>query len=451
VTTLAPPSLVHRGRSPRGPRSIPLNSFQMLMRKWCVFGPYNAGQVMHVRGEPDVARWRRAIDLTLAALHLGLPQFSVDGKVVTFHPAPPPEITPIEGNFDDAMSVEMNRPFAEMELPIRFFLAPQKDDTYFLAAVYDHWIGDSRAMRLLMQRFVQLYQGIPLEDLVPLAFPKRSFLELFKSHLGRAPVFTGVLESMKNLSRHFKACRINLGDPLDFSARCVSRELPIGLIDRVRARAKADGGSVNDFFLAVLSRVMGRFTKPSRLAHRRHGRTRDGVGLGTIVDIREAADESLAAAFGLYLSSYTIVLKQPEGRPADVLVKEISQHTARLKKTFGTVKSYMSLVVANHWWNFIPSEKNRALMFQKNVPLTAGISNVNLTHSWIDSPPPGTMPLVLDYRRISPTGPLIPLVFTLTTIGSRLSLYVTWRRAAFTDEQAQIIIDAFIQDLTEAA
>ncbi|MEI8197976.1 MAG: hypothetical protein WCI73_18945, partial [Phycisphaerae bacterium] len=110
------------------------------------------------------------------------------------------------------------------------------------------------------------------------------------------------------------------------------------------------------------------------------------------------------------------------------------------------------------------SPKGRALFFQKNVPLAAGISNVNMTSSWVDppattigtqdgnTPTPAnflTGPTVLDYIRISPTGPLLPLVFTLTTIGPRLSLCVTYRTTAFTDEQARAISREFVTRLEQ--
>jgi hypothetical protein len=54
---------------------------------------------------------------------------------------------------------------------------------------------------------------------------------------------------------------------------------------------------------------------------------------------------------------------------------------------------------------------------------------------------------VLDYLRISPAGPLSPLVFTLTTIGRRLSLCVTYRTTAFRDDRTREIVDDFVRRL----
>jgi hypothetical protein len=103
-------------------------------------------------------------------------------------------------------------------------------------------------------------------------------------------------------------------------------------------------------------------------------------------------------------------------------------------------------------------------MRHMRVSVVAGISNVNLTRSWVDTrnhPSAGaagggeggqgasaeSRPLVLDYLRISPTGPLIPLVFTLTTIGGRLSLCVTYRATSMLPEHAEGIVADFVKRL----
>jgi hypothetical protein len=59
----------------------------------------------------------------------------------------------------------------------------------------------------------------------------------------------------------------------------------------------------------------------------------------------------------------------------------------------------------------------------------------------------GDEPRVLDYLRISPVGPLIPVVFTLTTIGGRLSLCVTYRTTAFHADRLSSLVDDFVERL----
>jgi hypothetical protein len=181
---------------------------------------------------------------------------------------------------------------------------------------------------------------------------------------------------------------------------------------------------------------------------------RDKVGLGTIVDIRDAARQSLDQVFGLFLSSYTVVLDKPEQTAVDVLAKAISARTSKIKRKNGAAKGYTALMFARLSWDLLPKlgrKHLRAQVFHKNVPVTAGISNVNMSKSWVDTPVDASRsdgPVVLDYLRISPAGPLIPLVFTLTTIQRRLSLCCTYRTTAFTAAQAQELVREFIDRLS---
>ncbi len=73
----------------------------------------------------------------------------------------------------------------------------------------------------------------------------------------------------------------------------------------------------------------------------------------------------------------------------------------------------------------------------------AGVSNVNLNHTWAAHHPE----LVVRYRRISPTGPLAPVVFSVTTLGDDLQLSLTYRGALLTRDQAQELADAFLVEL----
>ena len=166
------------------------------------------------------------------------------------------------------------------------------------------------------------------------------FHALFKHRIGRLKRCAAIRESLKNIVRHCRAFRVNLRDPLDFSAEVMHRQLPDGLITRVHQWARKNGGSVNDAFLTALAQTMGRYTAAERYKHRKRWfhLQRTKVGLGTIVDIRDAASKPLDQTFGLYLSSYTVVLDKPEQRTADQLFGEIATSTARMKETFATVR-----------------------------------------------------------------------------------------------------------------
>ncbi len=472
--------------APRGP-VVRLNAFQVLMRRWSKLHPYNAGQVMQITGPGDRDRWKLAIESVIAELGLGKPRFTSADKIAQFIAVDEVAIETSSQDLEAFFNEEINRKFAAGDLPIRFCILPApppaaRDDgiggstpSHYLAAVYDHWIADSRAMRELMHRIFERYQSPAIERRValpPLTLSAPHFTRLYRKHIGWLTRLAAMRESLKNIWHHRHAYRLNLIDPLNFTSRFIYRQLPDALIDRLYRHAKARGVSVNDLFIAVVAQATGAFTANDRLNRRKKPMhfARRQVGIGTIVDIREAASESLDRVFNLYLSSYTVVLENPENRPVDELTHEVAQRTARLKKTLATVKSFWALVMARFWYDIYDSPRFRATLLHKTVPVIAGISNVNMTGSWVDprpaSLPPETaetseagggaalvngdeIPQILDYLRISPTGPLIPLVFTLTTIRGRLSLCTTYRTTSFHEDNLIGVVEDVIHRLQD--
>jgi hypothetical protein len=89
-----------------------------------------------------------------------------------------------------------------------------------------------------------------------------------------------------------------------------------------------------------------------------------------------------------------------------------------------------------------------ATFYRKRLPLSGGISNVNLNHSWARRYHPDPL---IDYLRISPTGPMMPLVFSTTTLGSSFHFGLTRRSALVTDAMAEQIAAHFIRRLTQVA
>ena len=442
---------------------IELNAFQSLMRQWSKMHPYNAGQVMRVSGQADRERWKLAAESVIGELGLGKPHYMRSERAVEFIPVQEVAIETTEGGRDlqTFFNEELNRPFAAGDLPIRFCILPADpvggEDSHFLAAVYDHWIADSRAMRELMQRIFVRYRagGADTADsLPPLTLQAPHFNTLYRKFVGWWARASATRESLKNIWRHRRGFRLNLWDPLNFQSRFLLRELPEGLIERLYRYAKERGASVNDLFIAVIGQATGEVTAQNRLGKVRkplhYGRRQ--VGIGTVVDIRDAANQPLDRVFNLYLSSYSILLDNPEKRSVDDLTRAIAAETRRIKQKQLAVRGYAALLTAQFWYDLYDSPRFRAMLLHKTVPVVAGISNVNMTGTWADveanrTPESADTPRVLDYIRISPAGPLIPLVFTLTTIGGRLSLCVTYRIMAFHADRLTSLVDDFIERL----
>ncbi len=421
------------------------------MRRWRELAPYNAGQIMTLSGAPDFVRLASVAQKVVSQTGLGTPVFSDRDAFVHFDSGAPTEVASAQGSLEAVVTAEMNRPFGPKDLPVRFYVLPDHGKFYF-GVTYDHWVSDSRAIRNLMQRIYAAYCGLP--DLEPLLLPQQNFDALFGHHQQLRAPLARLRASVINYIRHRRAFRINLSEPLNFTSKTRILALEPGLIKKIHAHAKSRGASVNDAFLAALGRGMGQYTAAARKIRRNklfHGQ-RNRVALGTIADIRELSATPLENIFGLYLSSYSTVLKAPEKESSDTVLARITRSTHKLKENHGVMKSYLGLQTTLFWWDFYKHAKDKARLFQKNVPVVAGISNVNMTRHWVDMPSaPEKGPQVLDYLRISPTGPLLPLVFTLTTIDQRLSLCVTYRTTALNDEQAQKIIDGFIQELNTLA
>ena len=415
---------------------------------------------MQVSGAADLDRWRHAVEQTITEMGLGIPEIHKAGRAIAFKPVQDVPVDCHTGDFHEFVNIELNRPFTDHELPIRFTVLPRNDGSHSLLAIYDHWIADSRAMRELMHRIWERYRSADgSTNLLPLTLKAPHFNELYRKHIGYLYRSMSLRESLKNVIRHRKAHRMNLVDPRDFTSHMIYTPLPPGVITRLHAFAKAHGASVNDAFIAVLAQTMGEYTAAERYRPRRKKMhfTRDRVSLGTIVDIRDAAKQSLDQVFGLYLSSYTVLVDKPEKRDLAELMKAVAARTRKIKRNNGAVKLYTAFMTARLTWDLFPKIGKGHLqgqLFQKNVPMSAGISNVNMTKSWVDEIPAGhrngdKAPVVLDYLRISPTGPLIPLVFTLTTIRDRLSLCCTYRTTAFTPERAQHVVNEFTRRLGE--
>src|SRR5438105_11756901 len=144
-----------------------LNVFQRIMRLWDLVYPYNAAQVLHLRGAMDVDRLAAAWNGALAALGLGTVCVERDrfrheicnGRT----PAQPLTIVEPGVGLEQFISQELNRRF-ELEAagagsvsPFRPFVL-QGDGAYYAGVVYHHWVADSVSMRrVLREWFYRMY------------------------------------------------------------------------------------------------------------------------------------------------------------------------------------------------------------------------------------------------------------------------------------------------------
>ncbi|MEI7766477.1 MAG: hypothetical protein WCJ97_03465 [Phycisphaerae bacterium] len=432
-----------------------LNDFQSLMRRWNTLHPYSAGQVMQISGPCLLPRWQQAITEIMSETGLGIPSVTPDGKTVFFAPVKQYDIS----ECDDWL-VESNRllniPFRSTEPCVRFFVCLGSDDSHYLGAIYDHWIADSYSMRLLMARvFAHYRRGEKDPSLPVLQLDHHQFWDIYARNLRWPRWIHSYSQGLKNMFRNRYNYRLHQEQPLNFHSTMLHRQLPDGLINRVHKFAKAQGASVNDAFVAALARAMGRLTASRRYTKRSRPwrRPRAAVGIGTIADIRKLSTEPMEHIFGLHLASFNHILNRPEATPITEVLRQTLAHSERVRTQNLTIKGASALALARRWWDRYSKPVHKAQILYKVVPTIGGLSNVNMTGSWVDPKQQDpTGPRVLDYLRISPTGPLLPLVFTLTTIGPRLSLCVTWRdtvlnNGVYSEADLRHVVDDFVVEL----
>ncbi len=424
-----------------------LNIFQQLMRGWASLGPYNAAQAMRLIGPVDTDHWRVAVNQVIRAIGLGDPQ--IRGDCATFNSDT--EVVPqiCAETLAAVASREINTPFGRDELPLRFFIIPDGAD-YWLLTVYNHWVADSWAIRELMRLILAAYSGAPADREHTLQINDQSFDNLFVHKRGSLAVPIQILHAARRYFRHRRSWRFALTDPLDFSAGLSMSVLPDHLLGNLIACARSNGCSVNDIFLAAIAMAIGQLTAPHRYKFRRRwwAGSRTCVSIGAIVDIRSLARQPLNHTFGLFLSSCINTFSRPEQRAMPDLIRQASRQTRSFKNRCGAVAAFGELAVVRYFSELYAEPRHKALFFQKNCPLLAGVSNVNLTGAWMDQTA-GLGAQIQDYIRISPVGPLLPVVFALTTFRSRLNLSLTWRKTALTESQAAELCASFIHILGE--
>src|SRR5882672_10983054 len=103
------------------------NVFQRVIRHWDSLHPYNAAQILHLKGSPDVRmltdRWNQMLEA------MGIGPVHVEGKRYWFdHKLQSPQLLCLPENLslDQYMSQEMNRAFVPTGgLPFRPFVIKQ--------------------------------------------------------------------------------------------------------------------------------------------------------------------------------------------------------------------------------------------------------------------------------------------------------------------------------------
>jgi hypothetical protein len=423
----------------------PLNLFQRLTLQWDKLHPYNAAQVLKIAGHADAdalsAAWQDALnDLGLGRVHVTgrhLRHQALNGELQRY---PIQNLDPATA-LDDFISGELNRPFDDAnEPPFRPFLLNQGDHHY-AGIVYHHWVADSVSIRLLLREwFLRVHRPAEARRR-PLRHPRGGYWSLFGPARTNWGLYDGFLTSVRWSARNRRVARVEHQGIGDFNCRFLLHELGSGLVAPLLDYARRAGATLNDLFLAVCAQVCN-WHVPLRRTPRR-----TDLALGSIVDLRPYSPEDLSDTFGLFLG-FTSTLCRPNDlndfpRLLRSIASQSRMHKASAVPLSSPVRMLAGFTVGKYY------DRRRIVDFyRKRVPLAGGISNVNLNRSWAAKFHPDPL---LDYIRVSPTGPMMPLVFTPTTLGDHLHFGFTYRPSLIPRDRAAEMTEHFAQGLKALA
>lgn len=402
-----------------------MNLFQRLTLQWDGLHPYNAAQLMRVRPPhtPDhiEAAWKAA----LLALGLG----GIDRRAGRYrHIALPSPVTllPPGADVDGYVSSQMNTRFdLDCEGPFRAFMVPGRD-SQTLGIIYHHWVADSISIRVLMREwFYRIIGEVARNSHVPVLGASSALRDI----LG-APAAIAAVENLRREIRTVRRLPAEVMQNLTVAHRLV--EFPEHTAAHLRAAAHDHGAKVTDLLLASMARVCDRHL-PAHQSRRRD------LAVGSIRDLRESLKLTDADSFGAALGFLALACPAAVLQDRTALLHHIAAERRRQGKPGPNAgRGAWLATVAGAFLN-----RRRLLEFyRKRVPVSAGLSNVDLSKTWVGR---HRRDHIASFHRVSPTGPCMPLAIAPTTLGSSFNISFTWRQSVF----AQTAIAAFIDDLVE--
>ena len=420
-----------------------LNIFQKTMLQWNSMHAYNAVHVVRVPQALDLERLGHVIDTELE--QLGLTGLWIDERRGAFEYRGGPVRNELKGvaaapdvhaAIEREMETQLNRPFPGHGAvnPFRFFVI-EEEGSFCLGIVYLHVVAGAESIILLLKHFVHKYVGKkepvfskPLNvypegygKLIPwggsLIFHKLSRLPSMAANLRR---------SSKPRYRDFQDQRNGVSV---FS-------LSSGDLQSLFRMGKAWGVTLNDLFLALLLKAL------SPLAHKRFSAVRRRqMAVGSIVNIRKDLAVDSLKTFGLFLGSFIVTHPVPEGISTETLAREIQRQTVEIKKGrlyLGTpIELWLGRLLVS-----LSTPDHRSKFYPKNYPLWGGITNMNLNPLWEQ----GDEERACDYFRAVSTGPITPLVLSVTTVKHVANLGLTFKKTVFSQSE----MDGFIANFKKS-
>ncbi len=422
-------------------QTVRLNVFQRLIRTWEAAHPYNAAQVLKIAGSLNPCAVENTWHQVLAELGLGRVTFTrsrlqheaLNGTRAN-HPV---HVLKPDEDLETYLAHEMDRPFGESaDSPFRPFLLPGDDASWF-GVTYRHCVADSVSIRSLLGEFFSRIITGDVRQTRPAVHEHDGYWRLFSARNGTARLEEALLSSVRSHCRFRKVLKPITAGRHDYPSRVMLRHAPDGLVSELRHTCRSKRVRPSDVMLAALAQAAQRHVPLQRRPKR------EDVAVVCVVDLRPHASPKINGKFGLFLGFTSVICRPREMEQWPTLLESVQRQTAlhRRRGIAASSTTWMSAALA--WSRIVPPHRVYH-SYRKEMPNAAGLSSVNLDQAWPMSHFPSPL---LDYVRISPTGPMAPVVLSATALGPRLSLALTYRPAIVTRESANALLDDFIDRL----
>lgn len=416
------------------------------MRQWSALHPYNAIHAYRLTGPLNLPRLQQAIADTYSYNGLGLVEIAPDGRTFHYETTADATVEVLDGAahaeslLADHLAREMNRPFPSARYsPLRFSVVTAGQDAHYLAVTYDHWVADSIAIRLIFRQVLSRYHHLPGADGArPLDAYPATYREAFAPQLRWDRLAAAAARSAYHIRRNRSAVQVPYSSIDQMAVGFGLYATAAGTVDRLKHFARAQDATVHDVILAALSRGLANCLP--RRSLRNGGRE---LVTGTIVDTRGDASLDLSASLGTFLAYYQVRCKPDDHQSLAALTRAIAAITRPIKQRRRYLDSLMNMQVINRLWPRLSAEAKPRFL-RRVMPMAGGVSNVRLSDPWF-APCVGGHPL--DYVRVAPTGPLVPMVITPTTVDDRLNVGVTYRLTGFSQTKIDGLVQSILEDL----
>jgi NRPS condensation-like uncharacterized protein len=236
-------------------------------------------------------------------------------------------------------------------------------------------------------------------------------------------------------SRFKRVRRIECPEFSKFDVGFALHEFPQEIVGPVKEFARRQTVTVNDVFLAAMAEACNQFVPVVQTTKRQD------LALGTIVDLRSRGQDDLSDTFGIFLGFTSVICRPDDLSDWPRLLRHVARQSAAQKRTGVPEASMIRMLAGIVAARMMRMKREKIVNFyRKRIPLAGGISNVNLNRDWPQRYHPDPL---MQYIRVSPTGPMMPLVFTTTTLGDTLNFGLTYREAVISRERAGQIAGQF--------